>query len=1063
MWIVRLALNRPYTFIVMALLLLLTTPLVLLRTPTDVFPNINIPVIAVVWNYNGFSAEDMGNRIATPYQRVLTTIVNDIEHTESQSMRGRSIVKIFFQPGAKVEMAMAQVTGVSQTMIAQLPPGTNPPLIISYNASTVPILQLGLSSTELAEHEVSDNALNIVRTQLVTVPGVGIPYPYGGKMPLVNIDIDLPALQAKGLTPSDVVNAVNAQNLILPGGSAKIGETQFDIMPDGSPKALEALNNLPIRQVNGATVYIRDVAHVRQGFDEQTNIVRADGKRGVLLSVLKTGNVSTLDIISDIRAKLPFVRTQVPDSLKITPLFDQSVFVRNAINGVLHEGVIAATLTALMILLFLGSWRATIVIAVSIPLSIICSIFILSALGQTINLMTLGGLSLAVGMLVDDATVEIENIDRNWTGEVTLRDAILEGARQIATPALVSTLCICIVFIPMFFLSGVAKFLFVPLAMAVVFAMLASYVLSRTIVPTLAMYLLRRHEPVRPGQKPGFFRGIQLGFEKRFERMREGYSRLLHSLLHHRRTFAGCFLLFCVASLGLAPFLGRDFFPDVDAGQFRLHIRAKTGTRIEVMAGLADNIESHIRTVVGEDLGEIIDNLGIPYSGLNTAYSNSGTVSSADGEIQVELKKGHRPTETYVKRLREELPRQFPGVEFYFQPADMSTQILNFGLPSPIDIQFVGRDRDGNFAVASRLMEKMRGVPGCVDVHIQQRTDQPQLRIETDRSKASQLGLTEASVANSVLLALSGSGQLTPNFWLNPQRAVSYSIVTRLPDYRVDSVDTLKNIPLNTAPGAKPQILANVADFRSSTGPSVYTDYNITPSIDIYATAQGRDLGSISDDITKLVDEARKELPRGSRIEIRGQIGTMNESFRGLAWGILGAGVLVYFLIVINFQSWLDPFIIVTALPGALAGIVWMLFVTGTTLSVPSLMGAIMCIGMATSNSVLVISFAKERLQEHGHALRAALEAGSTRLRPVIMTALAMILGMTPMAFGLGEGGEQNAPLARAVIGGLLVATIATLFFVPVVFTLLHHGKTRRSANWDDADKEDAAGKPATV
>ena len=802
MWIVRLALNRPYTVVVMALLMILTTPLVLLRTPTDVFPNINIPVIAVAWNYTGFSAEDMGNRISTPYQRVLTTIVNDIEHTESQSMRGRSIIKIFFQPGANIPLAMSQVTGVSQTMLPQLPPGTQPPLIVSYSASTVPILQLALSSDKLAENELSLNALYFVRQGLITVPGVGIPYPYGGKMPLINIDMDLPALQAKGLTPSDVVNAVNAQNLILPGGSAKIGGTQYDIMPDGTPTTLDALNNLPIRQVNGATVYIRDVAHVRRGFDEQTNIVRADGKRGVLLSVLKTGNVSTLDIVDDVRSKLPFVQTTTtdPDHLKISPLFDQSIFVRNAISGVLHEGVIAAALTALMILLFLGSWRATLIIAVSIPLSILCSIFILSALGQTINLMTLGGLSLAVGMLVDDATVEVENIDRNWTPDIPLRDAILEGARQIATPALVSTLCICIVFIPMFFLSSVAKFLFVPLAMAVVFAMLASYVLSRTIVPTLAMYLLRRHEALKPGEKPGFFRGIQLGFEKRFERLRTGYQGLLHSILHHRKLFAGLFLAFCVASLGLVSFLGRDFFPTVDAGQFRLHVRAKTGMRIERTAGLADDIERRIRSVVSkEDLGAIVDNMGIPYSSVNTIYSNSGTISSADGEISVALKEGHRPTAGYVKRLREELPREFPGVEFYFQPADMSTQILNFGLPSPIDIQFVGRDRAGNFAVASKLLEKMRTVPGCVDVHIQHRFDQPQIHVATDRSKASQLGVSESNVSNSVLLAISGSGQLTPNFWMDPTTAITLPIVSRLPDYRVDSMETLKNIPVSTA------------------------------------------------------------------------------------------------------------------------------------------------------------------------------------------------------------------------------------------------------------------------
>lgn len=1060
MWIVRLALNRPYTFIVMALLMILATPLVLLRTPTDVFPNINIPVVAVVWNYPGFSAQDMGDRISTPYQRILTTIVNDIEHTESQSMRGRTIVKIFFQPGANVPLAMAQVASVSQTVLTQLPPGTQAPIVIQYNASTVPILQIGVSSDKLAEHELSRNALYYVRSDLVTVPGVGVPYPYGGRMSQINIDIDLPALQAKGLTPRDVVDAVNAQNLILPGGSAKIDGTQFDVIPAGSPETLEALNNLPVRQQNGATVYIRDVAQVRNGYDEQTNIIHAGGNRSVLLSVLKTGNVSTLDIVDGVRAKLATAlsHTEDPKSIKLTPMADQSVFVRNAINGVLHEGVVAAALTALMILLFLGSWRATLIIAVSIPLSIITSVFILSALGQTINLMTLGGLALAVGMLVDDATVEVENIDRNWKEGVTLRDAILTGAAQIATPALVATLCICIVFIPMFFLSGVAKYLFVPLALAVVFAMLASYVLSRTLVPTLAMYLLRRHHVPKPGDKPGVFRRIQLGFEARFAKLRESYARTLHSALHHRKAFAAGFLGFCVLSLGIYGILGRDFFPDVDAGQIRLHIRAKTGTRIEKTAELATQVESHLRGVLGRDLDAIIDNLGIPYSGINTAYSNSGTVSSADGEILISLKEGHRPTADYVKRLREELPRNFPGTEFYFQPADMSSQILNFGLPSPIDIQITGpaRNRLANFAFAAKLQDRVRAVNGCVDVHIQQRFDQPQLRIDMDRTKASQLGLTGSSVSNSVLLALSGSGQLTPNFWMDPKSSLTLPVVTRLPDYRVDSLDTLRNLPLNTAPGSKPQILANVAGFRNANGPAVYTDFNLLPSINIYAAAQGRDLNAIAVDLEKILAETRKDLPVGSAVELRGQVLTMRDSFRGLAWGILGAGVLVYFLIVVNFQSWLDPFIIITALPGALAGIAWMLFLTGTTLSVPSLMGAIMCVGMATANSVLVVSFAKERLAEHGDALRSALEAGATRLRPVLMTALAMVLGMLPMSFGLGEGGEQNAPLARAVIGGLIVATVATLFFVPCVFTLFHHGKQRRSGNWAEAAAEDA-------
>ena len=1057
MWIVRIALSRPYTFIVASLLIMIASPLVLLKTPTDIFPNINIPVVAVLWNFTGFSAEDMANRITTPFERVLTTVVNDIDHIESQSMRDRDVVKIYFHPGANVPLAMSQLTAVSQTMLHQLPTGISPPLILVYNASSVPVLQLGLGSDSLSEQELNDIAMNFIRTQLVTVPGVGIPYPYGGKMAQVMIDLDLPALQSRGLAPNDVLTALNAQNLILPAGTAKIGGLEYDVALNGSPLKLDELNDLPVKQVDGATVYIRDVAHARNGFQVQTNIVRADGSRGVLMSVMKTGNTSTIDIVNGVRKRLPAVQAQIPPEVKIKPLFDQSIFVRAAVNGVVREAVIAACLTALMILLFLGSWRSTVIIAASIPLSILSSICLLSALGETINLMTLGGLALAVGMLVDDATVAIENINRHLEDGGELHEGILQGSAQIAVPALVATLCICIVFIPMFLLSGVARYLFVPLAEAVVFAMMASYILSRTLVPTLAMYLLGHdHHHTHPDRdrqahqeraerrkrNPGFFKRFQQRFEHGFEATRERYRRLLDGALHHRVLFGSLFLLFCVGSLALVPFLGRDFFPDVDAGQFRLHVRAKTGTRIEEMAKLCDLIEQRLKREV-PDIDTLIDNIGLPYSSINTAYSNSGTIGPADGEILVALKKGHKPTAGYVRRLREVLPGEFPGTQFFFQPADIVTQILNFGLPSPIDVQIAGRNIDGNYAVASKMSEDIRHIPGAVDVHIQQMFDQPHLQLTVDRTKASELGLTLQDVANGLLVALSGSGQVSPTFFFNPKNGVNYNLVAQLPDYRVDSLQTLENLPITSAANKSqpPVLLGNLGTLSRASGQGVVTHYNVLPTLDIYAANQDKDLGSVATKIRELVDKAKKDLPRGSTITVKGQVETMHDSFLGLGIGLAGAIVLVYLLIVVNFQSWTDPFIIITALPGALAGIAWMLFVTGTTLNVPSLMGTIMCIGVATANSILVISFAKEVLDEKGDgdAVAAALEAGTTRLRPVIMTALAMIIGMVPMAFGFGEGGEQNAPLARAVIGGLLFATVATLFFVPVVFSLLRH------------------------
>ncbi|MGO8790403.1 MAG: efflux RND transporter permease subunit [Terriglobia bacterium] len=1043
MWIVKLALRRPYTFVVVAFLLLIIGPLVILRTPTDIFPNINIPVVSDVWTYTGLSPEDMANRIISVHERALTTTVNDIEHIESQSLNGVAVVKIFFQPGANISTAIAQVTAIAQTQLRQLPPGTTPPLIISYSASTVPILQLALSSPTLSEQQLNDYGLNFVRTQLITVPGAGVPFPYGGKVRQIQVDLDTAALQATGLSPQDVVNAVGAQNLILPTGTAKIGNFEYDVAMNGSPQTVRELNDLPIKSLGDTTIYIRDVANVRDGYPPQTNIVRVDGQRASLLTVEKTGNSSTLDIVSGIERMLPHIKASLPSSLQITPLADQSVFVRASIQGVLREALIAACLTGFMILVFLGSWRSTLIIAVSIPLSILTSIVTLSALGETINIMTLGGLALAVGILVDDATVEIENINRNFDEGKEIEHAILDGAQQIAVPAFVSTLCICIVFVPMFFLTGVARFLFVPLAEAVVFAMLASYLLSRTLVPTMAKYLLRGHRghdeaAAGPGHNP--FTRMQRAFEVGFEHLRGAYHGLLETCINHQRTFAAGFLAFCVCSFALLPWIGEDFFPSVDSGQFRLHVRAPTGTRIEETAALCDRIETEIRgRITPGEVSSVIDNIGLPVSGINLSYSNSAPVGSADADILVTLSEKHRPTDEYVHDLRQKLAEDFPGTTFYFLPADMVSQILNFGLPAPIDVQVVGNNITANQTLANQLLDRLKFIPGSADLHIQQEFNQPRLYIDVDRTKAQEIGFSQRDVANELLVSLSGSFQTAPTFWVDPKNGVSYAIATQTPQYRVDSLASLGNIPVTgTAPNVPPEIFSNLASFSRRSEMAVVSHYNVEPVIDIFGSVEGRDLGGVARDITRIVNASRQELPRGSQIILRGQIETMRSSFTGLLAGLAFAIVLVYFLIVINFQSWLDPFIIITALPGALAGIIWFLFVSHTTLSVPALTGSIMCMGVATANSILVVSFSKERLTEHGDVARAALEAGFTRFRPVIMTALAMIIGMVPMAMGLGEGGEQNAPLGRAVIGGLLFATVATLLFVPTVFSLIH-------------------------
>jgi multidrug efflux pump subunit AcrB len=1043
MWIVRLALRRPYTFVVAAILLLILGPVAILRTPTDIFPNIDIPVVSVIWNYTGLSPEEMSNRIIFNYERSLTTTVNDIDHIESQSLSGISVVKVFFHQGVQVANAIAQVTAISQPIVRTLPPGTTPPFIITYNASTVPILQLALSGQGLSEQQLGDIGINFLRTGLVTVPGVAIPYPYGGKQRQVQVDLDTAALQSKGLSPLDVVNAISLQNLILPAGTSKIGPFEYQVDMNGSPQTVQELNDLPIKAVGGSTIYVRDVAYVRDGFPPQTNIVRVDGKRSTLMSIQKNGNASTLDIISGIKALLPQILAGLPPALEVKPLSDQSVFVKASIDGVIREGIIAACLTGLMILVFLGSWRSTLIIAVSIPLSILTSIIVLSALGQTINIMTLGGLALAVGILVDDATVEIENINRNLDQGKEIVQAILDGAQQIAVPAFVSTLSICIVFVPMFFLTGVARYLFVPLAEAVSFAMLASYLLSRTLVPTMAKYLLvaQTEEARLAAAKAGnWFVRLQSKFEHAFENFRGRYHRLLERCIRHRIAFAICFLAACILSFALLPFVGQDFFPSVDSGEFKLHMRAPTGTRIEETAALCDRVDAVIRKQIPpSEIVGVIDNIGLPYSGFNLSYSTSAPIGPGDADILVALSKEHRPTAQYVHDLRLTLGQEFPGVSFYFLPADIVTQILNFGLPAPIDIQIVGRNLIADRDFASRLMDQLKFVPGTSDLRIQQPFNQPKLHIEVDRTKAQEIGYTQRDVAQNLLISLSGSFQTAPTFWLDPKTGVSYNIATQSPQYRVDTLQGLENIPitgLNTT--APPEILASLASFSRGAEMGVVSHYNVQPVIDIFGAVQGRDLGGVAREILPIIERSKKDLPRGSQIIVRGQIETMRTSFSGLLWGLAFSIILVYLLIVINFQSWLDPFIILMALPAALAGIVWFLFVTGTTVSVPALTGAIMCMGVATANSILVVSFAKERLDEGEEPADAALNSGFTRFRPVIMTALAMIIGMLPMSLGLGEGGEQNAPLGRAVIGGLMFATVATLFFVPVFFSLVH-------------------------
>jgi len=1044
MSMVQLALRRPYTFIVMALLIVLATPVALLGMATDIFPEINIPVVSIIWNYGGLSAQEMGQRIAGQSERGLTTTVSDIEHIESQSLASVSIIKVFFQPTANIQTAIAQVVAAMQTQVRQLPPGITPPLVIKNSASSIPVVQLALSSPTLPEQAVFDAAINVLRPQLITIPGAAVPFPFGGKNRLISVDLDTAALQARGLAPVDVVNAINLQNLILPSGTAKFGSTEFAVQMNGAPDTIAGLADLPVRTSGNSTTYLRDVAQVRDGFSPQTNIVRQDGARGVLLSVLKNGGASTLDIVANLRALLPRVAQVLPPDVKVTPLFDQSVFVKAAVKGVVLEALIAAALTAAMVLLFLGNWRSTLIIALTIPLSILASILVLRMLGETLNLMTLGGLALSVGILVDQAIVTIENIERHLHMGTPLLEAIDTGAGEIGVAAFVSTLCICIVFVPMFFLSGVARFLFVPLAEAVVLAMIASYLLSRTLVPTLVMLLMSSTDPAAAGNNNSLLARLYRAFDQRFERVRRAYTLALSALLSHRRGFALQFMGFCLLSCLLFPLLGRDFFPSVDAGQIRLHLRAPTGTRIEETARLADAVEATIRELIPNDqLETILDNLGVPNSGINLSYSNAGTIGTLDGEILMSLREGHAPTEGFVTRLRAELPKRFPGIEFFFQPADIVTQILNFGLPAAIDVQFTGADQAGNARLASELTDAIRKIPGAVDAHVHQRLNAPALNLQMDRSRLQQLGLSAANVGQNVLISLSGSSQTAPAFWLNPQNGVVYNIAVQTPQYQVDSLDALLNMPVGSglataSNSGSTQLLGNLVEVTPSRMVAVASRYNILPAVDVFVSVQGTDLASVATRVQSLVDQMRPKLPRGSSVVLRGQVETMQASFIGLGIGLVMAIVLVYLLIVVNFQSWTDALVIIGALPAALAGIAWILFITGTTLSVPALTGAIMTMGVATANSILLISFARQRLEAGVPALAAALEAGATRIRPVLMTALAMVIGMIPMALGLGEGAEQNAPLGRAVIGGLLFATLSTLFFVPAVFASAH-------------------------
>lgn len=1044
--LVSIALQRPYTFVVLALLLMIAGPLAALRTPTDIFPDIGIPVIGVVWNYTGLPPDQMAGRIVTPFQRALTTTVNDIEHISANSYTGIGIIKIFFQPNVDIRTANAQVTAIAQTMLKQLPAGATPPLILNYSASTVPILQLALSGDGLTEQNLADFATNQLRTPLVTVPGAAIPWPYGGKMRQIQIDLNATALQALGLSAQDVANALAAQNLITPVGTQKIGSFEYSIQLNNSPLQINELGNLPIKAVNGAMVYIRDVAHVRDGNPPQTNIVHVDGNRSVLMMVLKAGSISTLDIIDGIKKKIVEIKDTLPETLKIGLVGDQSIFVRGAISGVAKEGILAAILTSIMILLFLGSWRSTVIIAISIPLSVMGAIICLSLIGETLNIMTLGGLALAVGILVDDATVTIENINYHLEQGKEVETSILDGAAQIVTPAFVSLLCICIVFVPMFFLEGVSRFLFVPMAEAVMFAMIWSFILSRTLVPTMAKYLLHPHphdengNPIPPAPSKNPLVRFQRGFERRFEQFRDSYRALLEMALHHRGVFVAGFFGFVALSFLLVPFLGRNFFPSVDGGQILIHVRTQIGTRVEETANQLADIQKAIRQVIPpSELDTMTDNIGIPYSGINMTYNNTGVIGTQDGDIQIKLKEGHQPTDIYVKALREQLPRAFPGVTFAFLPADIVSQILNFGSPAPIDLQIRGANIDANFKYANDLLRRIRRIPGVADARIQQSPNAPAFQVNVDRTRAQYVGVTERDVTNSLVVNLAGSSQVAPTYYLNPQNGVSYSVVMQTPQYQIDSLNKLETLPINAAGAASLPILGGIADIKRTATSAVVTQYDIQSMVEIYAIPQDRDLGAVAADIHKVLDETAKDLPKGSSAVLLGQVQTMNSAFSGLLFGLIGAIVLIYLLIVVNFQSWSDPFVIVTALPAALAGIVWMLFTTGTTLSVPALTGAIMCMGVATANSVLVIAFAREELDRLNDPVAAALEAGFVRCRPVLMTALAMIIGMTPMALSLGEGGEQNAPLGRAVIGGLVFATVATLMLVPVVFSMVHH------------------------
>jgi CzcA family heavy metal efflux pump len=1046
MWIVWIALSRPYTFIVLALMLLIIGPLAIMRTPTDIFPDINIPVVSVVWTYSGLPPDEMGERITSVFERAVTTTVNDIEHIESESLIGVSITKLFFHSGVNIDVALSQVTAIAQTILKNLPPGTLPPLILSYKASTVPVLQLVLSSATIPEQKLNDLANNFLRTQLATVQGASIPYPYGGKIRQVQVDLDPQAMQTYGISAQEVNAAIDAQNLIIPAGTQKIGQYEYIVKLNGSPLVVDELNDLPVKSTPGRVLYIRDVAHVRDGFAPQTNIVRVDGHRAVMMSIQKTGNASTLDIVNKIKSLLPKVKEILPEGLNLSKFADQSIFVTSAIQGVIVEAVIAAALTGLMILLFLGSLRSTFIITLSIPLSIIASMTILSALGETINIMTLGGLALAVGILVDDATVAIENINWNLEQGKEVEQAILDGAKQIAIPALVSTLCICIVFVPMFFLGGVAQYLFVPMAEAVIFAMLTSYILSRTLVATLAKYLLHPHNPSKIKSSSNRFVRVHELFEQKFMDFRQNYCNLLSLVLEHARIFIPCFLLIVLSSLlFLWPWLGSDFFPSVDAGQIKIHIRAPTGTRVEETARLVAKIDAVIRGIIpAQELDTIVDNIGLPISGINLSYSNSATVGPEDADILISLKQKHHPSEDYVRQLRTLLNNKFPSVSVAFLPADIVNQIINFGLPSPINIQVIGLKQEENNRYAKKLIKKLKQVPGLRDVRTRQAENYPMLFVDVDRSLAKELGFTQLNVAFDLLIALSGSFQTSPTFWLDPKNGVSYPIVVQAPQYVMNSLQALHNLPIGTQSSpSRVQILGAMSKVTRGWTSVVQSHYNVQPVIDVFASIQDRDLGAVAQSIHHIIQEMKDQVPKGSSVAIRGQIDTQQHAFNGLYWGLAFSILLVYLLIVINFQSWTDPFIIITALPAALAGIAWMLFFTHTTLSVPALTGAIMCMGVATANSILVISFARDQLAHSPNPLSAVLEAGKVRLRPVLMTALAMIMGMLPMSLGLGEGGEQNAPLGRAVIGGLSFATIATLFFVPAVFYLIHDRKLR--------------------